>query len=121
LAEVLEEQAAWPPDTPEWSALETEAAEIRATLARYEGREEPVEVVADDALPAPIDRSEQAQRQATRDGGLGTLPHIDIDTSDPDLGQCWQDQLDALDARLAQLVGEVEQEASPSPASALEL
>jgi hypothetical protein len=120
LADVLEEQAEWPPGTPEWSARETEAEEIRATLARYEGREEPVAFVADDALPAPIDRSEQAQRQATRAGGLGTLPHIDIDTSDPDLGQCWQDQRDALDARLAQLVGEVEQEASPSPASALE-
>jgi hypothetical protein len=103
LADVLEQRAAWHPETPEWYQLHEEAEEIRATLARYAGREEPVEFVADATLPAPIDRFEQAQRQATRDGGLRTLPHINIDTSDPDLGQTWQDQLDALDARIAAL------------------
>jgi hypothetical protein len=121
LADVLEEQAGWHPDTPEWYELHEEAQEIRATLARLEGREEIVEFVANDALPEPIDRYEHAQRQASRDGGLETLTSIEIDTSDPDLGQRWQDQLDALDARIAQLVGEAEQEESPSHASALEL
>jgi hypothetical protein len=36
---------------------------------------------------------------------MGSAPdRIDIDTSDAEMGQRWQDQLAALDARLEQLV-----------------
>jgi hypothetical protein len=55
-------------------------------------------------LPDTADAYEWAQRQAYRNGGLETLTHIEIDTSDADMGQRWQDELEALDARIEALL-----------------
>jgi len=92
------------PQSAEAMALRVERFELRETLARLEARVAadwanehgdidpalPGQARAEEqSLPATVDRFEWAQDQAYRDGGLGTLTHISIDTSDPDLGASW--------------------------------